>query len=87
MITKTDSHGEQWAVCPNGRYIHCVGYLGETRSAYMFRSEFEHHCGTAPQTGPLFATPEHLRAAKACAAECGWVRVLLVAVDHGGYKE
>ena len=82
----TESDGKQFVELPNGETYPCTGYVGQVKSAYMCATDFEHEVGEADHTGPLCDSVESLRKARPCVDECGWVRVLLVAVEFSQPK-
>jgi len=71
----------------DGKKYPCTGYIGQVKSGYMCQNDFQHEVGDAPATGPVCDSVESLVASHPCVKECGWVRVLLIAVEHGDARE
>lgn len=81
---KVNEDGKKVLVTDAGTECAMAGYVGQVKNGYMCRTDFFDEVGRAPSTGPVYAMPEDLMKDKACAIECGWVRVLLIAVELGG---
>ena len=76
------SDGKQY-VKDDGQLFPCTGYIGQIKSGYMCATDFMHEVGEAEKTGPICDSVDSLRKVNPCVNECGWVRVLLVAVEYG----
>jgi len=80
----TDSDGQKYVRLPNGEEYPCCAYVGQTKHGYICSNDFCHEVGDAPATGPICNSLESLKEIHPCVEHCGWVRVLLVAVEFGG---
>ena len=81
---KVKENGEKIFVTDAGTECTMAGYVGQVKNGYMCRTDFFDEVGRAPSTGPVYASVAALMKDKPCATECGWVRILLVAVELGG---
>ena len=90
-----DKRGRQYVEFPSGERYDCQGYVGETRIGWMcstdFCDEIGEHAATSrtdptPDGNKIYDSLEELQQAKGCTEECGWTKVLLVAIEKGvGY--
>jgi len=89
-----DKRGRQYVVAGNGERFDVQGYVGETRVGYMCAVDFEDELGEhavtldgKPEGTKVYDSLAELQQARPCTEECGWVKVMLVAVvQHIGTR-
>ena len=86
-----DKRGRQHYVTRDGTKFDVQGYVGETRVGYMCAVDFEDELGEhavtmdrKPEGTKIYDSLAELHEARACTEECGWVKVMLVVLVHGG---
>jgi len=87
-----DKRGRQYIEFATGEECDCQGYVGETRIGWMcstdFCDEIGNHAATSrtdptPEGTKIYDSLEELQQAKGCTDECGYTKVLLIALEIG----
>jgi hypothetical protein len=83
FVTKPD--GRRFIIASDNKEYPCRGYVGEVRIGYLCSTDFDTELGFEWALGPnkVFATLEGLVADKPCVKECGYVKVIMVALEYG----
>ncbi len=87
-----DKRGRQYVEYESGDKLDCQGYVGETRVGWMCSTDFCDEIGAhaimnrtnpSPEGTKIYDSLEELRKARECVIECGYTKVLLVALEIG----